>query len=75
MSFRHWFTTRRSRALKRRLSGRDDVVVEAVDAVVVLGVGTAVVVEVVVLGAAVVVVPVVVLDVLLGVLVGVVGAP
>jgi hypothetical protein len=36
LSRMHWFTTRRSRALKRRLSGSDDVDEEVVD-VVVLG--------------------------------------
>ena len=51
LSIRHWFTTRRSRALKRRLSGIDEVD-EAVE-VVVLGSD-----EVVVLGLVVVVVAV-----------------
>ena len=38
LSFRHWFTTRRSRALKRRLSGSDEVVAVVVVLVEALGV-------------------------------------
>lgn len=66
LSFKHWFTTRRSRALKRRLSGSDDEVEEVVD-VVVVGIGALVVVDVVVFGTVVVVVPAVAPAVVLGV--------